>query len=197
MPIPARQVQQTITRATRTFMRGLGTHMVPTSTLATAPSLAAPSKTPPTIHPVGVDSHSAILAVPAIAMGATYALAYTLGLPNLTSWNKGQTTTQVSEFTPQGSTARREMITQGKDVVIFLAHLDGIEKTDTALVVVSQTCTGLGKSFAQNFLGPILPTGRTYQAFAATGVVVFSALTAYAGGNVTLHVSGTLHVQPG
>jgi hypothetical protein len=196
-PIAPKQVQQTITRATRTFMRGIGVHMVPTSTLATAPNLASAVATPPTLHTVGVDQHSVAYTLPAIPLGGTYRLPFTIGLANLTSWGKSTTTSIVSGTAPQVSAARRALVTQAKDVVLFVAHLDGVDKNDPALTVVAQTCNGQGLSNGQFFAGDTLPTGRSYQAFSVTGYVTFSALAAYGGGSVTVHVSGSLHVQPG
>ena len=197
-PIPARQTRQTITRATRTFTRGGGSFMVPTSTLATQPNLAQPSDTPPTLHLLGTDQRFAVYAVPAIAANATYELDFTIGMPNLTSWPKNQTTTVVTGAQPPSlSTSKRSLTSFGKDVLLLIARCDSVEKNDTSLVIVSQACAGQGTVDGFVYNGPSLPTGVTYQKFAAVGTIIFLALSAYAGGNVTVHVSASMHVQPG
>jgi len=196
-PIPAKSVQQTISRATRTWTRGKGSFMVPTTTLATSPNLALPESTPPPIHTVGVDAQSASYRIPAIPFGETYMLPYTIGLSNLTSWARSTSTRVVSSQTAQVSAARSDMTTLSKDGILFLAHLDAIEKDDTILFVTSHTVQGRGNAQGFQHVGPVLPSGKSYQAFGAFGHVVFYATSAYMGGSVTLHVSGTLHAQPG
>src|SRR5271166_2790752 len=196
MAIPRNNARYTSSRATRTFIMGMGDTgarggvMTTLSTAATLPQSGSVSQSQRGYQFLGTTTGSINVVIPAtVAVNVTQRINFQIPLTQLVQIAQGYST--------QGNllTGNRNLLsTKSASILLFTVHVSA-DITDTTLTFSQKgvMATAVGVANNQQYNGPQLPTGLMYTNFFAVGTLsVFSAAIEAVAGAATIYATGSL-----